>query len=76
NADEWLDMREIIEEDFGLMKVGECETLWMKILGWSKVEGEEGEYDFGWVDEMMEGLGGEGGDGIVGTGRGGRGGWV
>ena len=49
-------MPEIIDEDFRLMKLAHRQTFSINIFAWSKLEPKEGEYDFAWLDDIMDRL--------------------
>jgi len=54
NPEQWLDTPEIIDKDFYLMKRCGVNQLSMAIFSWSKLEPQEGVYDFAWLDAMLE----------------------
>lgn len=54
NPDQWLDYPEIINDDFKLMKKANTNTFTLNIFGWSALEPTEGEYTFGWLDDIMD----------------------
>lgn len=60
NPDQWLHMPEIIDEDFRLMKLAHCQTFSINIFAWSKLEPKEGQYDFTWLDDIMDRLAAQG----------------
>lgn len=60
NPDQWLHMPEIIDEDFRLMKLAHCQTFSINIFAWSKLEPKEGQYDFAWLDDIMDRLAAQG----------------
>ncbi|MGM9471605.1 beta-galactosidase [Pseudarthrobacter sp. YS3] len=47
-------------EDLGLMKEAGVSFLSVGIFSWALLEPAEGEYDFGWLDEVMDNLSGAG----------------
>ncbi|MFK3936145.1 beta-galactosidase [Alkalihalobacillus sp. NPDC078783] len=76
NPDQWLHMPEIIEEDYRLMKLANTNTFSLNIFGWSAIERSEGEFDFGWLDDIMDRLGEEGSHVILATPSGARPAWM
>ncbi|WP_308807703.1 beta-galactosidase [Alkalicoccobacillus plakortidis] len=76
NPDQWLHMPEIIEEDYRLMKLANTNTFSLNIFGWSAIERTEGEFDFGWLDKIMDRLAEEGSHVILATPSGARPAWL
>jgi beta-galactosidase len=56
NPDQWLDRPEVIEEDFRLFRLAGVNVVSIGIFSWSRLEPEEGRYDFGWLDDIMNRL--------------------
>ncbi len=54
NPDQWLGTPEVIDEDFRLMDKAHCNTFSIGIFSWSQYEKEEGNFDFTWLDDIME----------------------
>jgi beta-galactosidase len=54
NPDQWLDRPETIAEDFRLMKLSGCDAFSVGIFSWSSYEPEEGRFEFGWLDGIMD----------------------
>lgn len=54
NPEQWLSMPEILEEDVRLMKKAGCNAMSIGIFSWTALEPEEGRYEFGWLDGVME----------------------
>ena len=46
NPDQWLDTPEIIQDDFRLMELAGCQTFSIGIFSWSRLEPQEGVFDF------------------------------
>ncbi|GMG80660.1 beta-galactosidase [Bacillus safensis] len=76
NPDQWLHMPEIIDEDFRLMKLAHCQTFSINIFAWSKLEPAEGQYDFAWLDDIMDRLAAQGSHAILATPSGARPAWL
>ena len=56
NPDQWLNHPEILEKDIELMKKSNCNVMTVGIFSWSKLEPEEGRFDFVWLDKIIENL--------------------
>ncbi|MBN2617631.1 MAG: beta-galactosidase [Spirochaetales bacterium] len=56
NYEQWLDYPEVHNEDFELMKKANCNVMSIGIFSWSKLEPKEGEFDFDWLDKLMDRL--------------------
>jgi beta-galactosidase len=54
NPDQWLSYPEVIDEDFRLMTLSGCNTFSIGIFAWSALEPEEGRFEFGWLDKIMD----------------------
>ncbi|TSB48471.1 beta-galactosidase [Alkalicoccobacillus porphyridii] len=76
NPDQWQHMPEIIEQDYRLMKLAHTNTFSINIFGWSAIEKTEGQFDFGWLDEIMNRLAEEGSHVILATPSGARPAWL
>lgn len=76
NPDQWLRYPEIIQEDYRLMKLANCNTFSLNIFGWSAIEPEEGVYNFVWLDRIMNDLAERGSNVILATPSGARPAWL
>ena len=56
NPDQWLDRPEILEEDLQLMKKADVNCVSLGIFAWSRLEPEEGRYDFSWLEKIIQRL--------------------
>lgn len=56
NPDQWLHMPEVIDEDFRLMKLARCSIMNIGIFAWAALEPREGEFNFDWLDDIMDRL--------------------
>ncbi len=56
NPDQWMDTPEIWDEDMRLMKLSGCNVMSVGIFSWSSLEPEEGRFEFGWLDTIMDKL--------------------
>ncbi len=54
NPDQWLDTPEIIQDDFRLMELAGCQTFSIGIFSWSRLEPQEGVFDFSWLDDILD----------------------
>ena len=61
NPDQWLHEPSIIEQDFSLMEKAGCNTFSVGIFAWATLEPAEGRFEFGWLDEIIDGLAKRGG---------------
>lgn len=60
NPDQWLHDPQVLDEDVRLMKLAGCNVMSVGIFAWAALEPSEGQYDFGWLDDVMERLVGAG----------------
>ena len=56
NYEQWLDYPDILEEDFRLMREANCNVMSVGIFSWAMLEPAEGQYDFEWLDQLMDTL--------------------
>ncbi len=56
NPDQWLHVPGTLEEDFALMEKAGCNTFSVGIFAWATLEPEEGRFEMGWLDAVMDGL--------------------
>ncbi len=56
NPDQWLHEPGVIEQDFALMEKAGCNTFSIGIFAWAALEPEEGRFEMGWLDAIMDGL--------------------
>jgi beta-galactosidase len=54
NPDQWKANHEIWDEDIRLMKLANCNTMTVGVFSWAALEPEEGHFEFGWLDTIME----------------------
>ena len=76
NPDQWISTPEIWDEDMRLMKLAHVNSATISIFSWSLIEPEEGVYNFGWLDTMMDKLHANGIDVILATPSGARPAWL
>lgn len=56
NYEQWLDYPDILDRDFELMKKAKCNVMSVGIFSWAKLEPTECNYDFTWMDELIDRL--------------------
>ncbi len=76
NPDQWLDRPEIIDEDFRLFPLAGVNVLSIGIFSWTRLEPEDGRYDFGWLDSLMDKLDGAGMKAVLATPSGSKPAWM
>ncbi len=52
NPDQWPE--EVWPEDMRLMKLAHCNAMSVGIFAWTRLEPAEGQFDFGWLDRVMD----------------------
>ncbi len=76
NPDQWINTPEIWDEDMRLMNLAHVNSATISIFSWSLLEPEEGVYNFGWLDEIMDKLHANGKEVILATPSGARPPWL
>ncbi len=76
NPDQWMDTKEIWDEDMRLMKLAHINSATVGIFSWAVLEPEEGVYNFGWLDEIMDKLHANGISVVLATPSGARPAWL
>ncbi|MFC3911961.1 beta-galactosidase [Pseudaeromonas sharmana] len=56
NPDQWLDDPEVLRKDIEMMKQTRSNVMSVGIFSWSGLEPEEGRYEFGWLDSVLDNL--------------------
>ncbi|OXM13660.1 beta-galactosidase [Paenibacillus herberti] len=54
NPDQWQHDPAVLEEDIRLMKLAGCNVMSVGIFAWSALEPEEGRFEFGWFDRLLD----------------------
>ena len=54
NPDQWLDYPEILQEDIRLMKKAHVNAVSIGIFAWTQLEPAEGQYNFAWLDAVID----------------------
>jgi beta-galactosidase len=65
NPDQWPP--DTVDDDLRLMGLSRCNTQTLAIFSWARMEPEEGRFDFGWLDAVMDKLAGEGYGAVLAT---------
>ncbi len=65
NPDQWTP--EVWTEDMRLMKLAHCNAMSVGIFSWVHLEPEEGRFEFGWLDRVMDLLAENGGYAVLAT---------
>jgi len=76
NPDQWLSQPSILEDDLAFMKEVKANTFSVGIFAWSQLEPKEGEYNFDWLDKIMDNIVGIGGNVLLATPSGARPPWM
>jgi beta-galactosidase len=76
NPDQWLQYPEVIDEDFRLMPLARCNTFAVGIFAWTSYEREEGVFDFGWLDRIMDRMAEAGSKVVLATPSGAKPAWL
>jgi beta-galactosidase len=56
NYEQWLDEPGILADDFRLMKEARCNVMSVGIFSWVMLEPAEGQFQFDWLDRLMDSL--------------------
>ncbi|MBQ7100012.1 MAG: beta-galactosidase, partial [Clostridia bacterium] len=67
NPEQWLGTPEVLDEDIRLMKAAHVNCATLGVFSWAVLEPEEGVYNFGWLDEIMNRLHANGIDVVLAT---------
>lgn len=76
NPEQWLHDKSVWDADMELMKKANCNEMSVGIFSWSTLEPREGEYDFSFLDEIIEKVHQNGGKIILSTPSGARPHWM
>lgn len=76
NPEQWIETKEIWDEDMRLMNAAHCNEMTVGIFSWAELEPEEGKFDFSWLDEIIEKVYSAGGRVILATPSGARPRWL
>ena len=76
NPEQWFETPEVWDEDIRLMKLAGCNAMTVGIFSWSMLEPEEGRYEFGWLDAILDKLAENGLYAVLATPSGARPAWL
>ncbi len=76
NPEQWLHDKSVWDQDMLLMQQANCNEMSVGIFSWAKLEPREGEYDFSFLDEIIDKIGSNGGKVILATPSGARPRWL
>ncbi len=76
NPDQWLDRPDVIDEDFRLFPLAGVNVVSVGIFSWTRLESEDGVYDFAWLDGIMDRLDRAGMKAILATPSGAKPAWM
>jgi len=76
NPDQWLDRPDILAEDLKLMKLAHTNAFSVGIFAWAAIEPVEGEFQFEWLDKIMDDLAANGAKVALATPSGARPAWM
>ena len=76
NPEQWIHDKSIWDKDMELMKLANCNEMSVGIFSWAKLEPKEGEYDFSFLDEIIEKIHKNNGKVILATPSGARPHWM
>ena len=74
NPDQWPE--NVWKEDMRLMKLAGCNAMSVGIFAWAALEPEEGRFEFGWLDRIMDMLAGSGAYAVLATPSGSKPAWM
>lgn len=76
NPEQWKDYPEVLSEDMRLMQLANCNEMTLGIFSWSELEPREGEFDFSFLDKVMDDIYNAGGRVILATPSGSKPVWM
>jgi len=76
NPDQWLDYPSILADDIRMMKAAHTNTFSVGIFAWATLEPTEGNFNFGWLDKIMDDIHSFGGRVILATPSAARPAWM
>ncbi|MDT8390710.1 MAG: beta-galactosidase [Lentisphaeria bacterium] len=76
NPDQWIRTPEIWDEDMRLMKLSGCNAMSIGIFAWAALEPEEGKFEFGWLDTIMDKLAADNAYAVLATPSGAKPAWM
>jgi len=76
NPDQWLDRPDIIDADFRLAREAKLNSFSIGIFAWAALEPEEGRFEFGWLDDIMDRMAAAGMKAVLATPSGAKPHWM
>ena len=76
NPDQWRHVPGTVDEDFRLFPLAGINSVSVGIFSWAAIEPEEGVYDFGWLDDIMDRCAARGMAVVLATPSGAKPGWM
>ena len=76
NPEQWLHDKSVWDEDMRLFQLANCNEMSVGIFSWATLEPREGEYDFSFLDEIIDKVAAAGGKVILATPSGARPRWL
>ncbi|WZL72992.1 beta-galactosidase [Clostridiaceae bacterium 35-E11] len=76
NPEQWMHVPGMWDEDVRMMKLANCNVMALGIFSWTALEPEEGRFEFGWLDEIIDKLYENGIYVIIATPSGSRPAWM
>jgi beta-galactosidase len=76
NPDQWLHRPDVLAEDMRLMTLAGVNSASVGIFAWATLEPEEGRFEFGWLDDVMDRLAEAGRIAVLATPSGARPAWL
>ncbi len=76
NPEQWIHDKSIWDKDMELMQLANCNEMTVGIFSWAKLEPQEGQFDFSFLDEIIDRVGKNGGKVILSTPSGARPHWL
>ena len=76
NPDQWRHVPGVLDEDFRLFPLAGINSVSVGIFSWTALEPEEGRYEFGWLDDVMDRCAARGMAVVLATPSGARPAWM
>ena len=76
NPEQWLHRPDILEQDIAYFKKAHINTVSLGMFSWAMLEPEEGKYEFGWLEDVINNLYANGISVILATPSGARPKWL
>ena len=76
NPEQWLNRPDILEKDIEYFKKAKINTVSVGMFSWAMLEPEEGNYQFDWLEKVIDSLYAEGISTILSTPSGARPKWL